>query len=639
LQIHISSRLWLLSLFILLCNSTSVHATFTEESDIAPCYSTVSVTTGSALTSVLPEITPRLSPRAVNERFRHELLEYTTEQLSKQVNMGDGLIYDGDIADLRSSAVGAILWAEIGNFDLAERAINSVISEQVTDIENASFGNFPVNPGGQDLRMDNNWSAFIGTSLVLFYDRYSNQYSDEFVTTLRTSIRNAAIHTSCLNMFIESTNIILLRTFFLLRSGEILRDDQLAASGRNLWDLVVSHTLNSGISEYNSTNYARWNLWNLSFIKEYVADERIASEAARMQLLFWWSITNHYHSPTSQLAGATSRTFTDRMIYEPTHLQPILYSESYGEIPLLYQQEQQGEEAINLVYPIILNASWPTTWIDMALSLPVAHTYRERIALRRRGFIQTTLYMDDVQAIGSTNVAELRGTSSQVRLINAHRLATNGSDVGVFRILSNTEEYVALKTVQSETSILGILWVGNSPRDIDEPQRIELVMQWVGTDNYLPERNTHTDLGDIKQATSTVVNWMNYPARVLLVAFGERFTTQWDDSDQLTEALHISLPLPVRLNERDTDDEAVIPLIFALDFDLNDRNLLDTDAITTITVNEQLEISWQSPSGLLSMRVPRYALQTVFEWERLQGIIDGVEIHPVPLGSTLQATD
>jgi hypothetical protein len=90
------------------------------------------------------------------------LLSETKKYIDQHLDPSTGMILDetGKL-NVRSTAVSALLWAELGHAQLATSAIKAVLETQTLAVDDSELGNFPYYRS--EPPVDSNWSAFIGS--------------------------------------------------------------------------------------------------------------------------------------------------------------------------------------------------------------------------------------------------------------------------------------------------------------------------------------------------------------------------------------------------------------------------------------------------------------------------------------------
>jgi hypothetical protein len=539
-----------------------------------------------------------------SNKIIHKLLVDATSYAEPHLDLTNGLLSDDTgRPNVRDTAIGALLWAELGQISLAQKAIEAVLDCQVMTRASQQFGNFPDYVG--NVPSDSNWSAFIGSYLIVFHYRYGAKLTPALLARLRAAIKAAAIHRLAIRQDVSYTNITILSAFVLMAAGELLNEERILRDGLNLWNAFSQFTNNNGIGEYNSPNYLKVDFYGLGFIVDYIRDLHIVSDASRIRRLFWRSVTEHYHSPTSQLAGPFSRTYTDRMIYENTGLQTFLYCESEGRIPLP-ELGPPDDNALHAVLPLLLKGSWQEEWIELAL-LPIRHQrqFRERTATfsgaDKGCFQQITTYLDDHMAFGSVNKELLN--SSQRRPLIAHALDDTG--VGVFKLDGVPTPNTFIMITQQNRSALVV--ISTNTYNVDPARQVDIRLKWFGSGKSIPSFGT--DSSSLKFGEQSVMNWMNLP---VAVRFAENtlpplvpvaLTWRRSDPERLLE-----IALQATLSGLSAQSTAVLVCVFAIHIghpESPSKPVLAPITVRSAPGGNEYRIIWTSPDGRLEMAVPK----------------------------------
>lgn len=562
------------------------------------------------------------------EDLTGRLLKYTNGYVLQHFDSASGMLYDSTgRLSVRDTMIAALLWSEVGNMTLTERAVSAVLDTQILNRDDPQFGNFPNYPG--EAPVDTNWSAFIGSYLITLQERHREETSAQLNARILNAIGAAAEHRLQVRKELHRTNIAILSSFVLIRAGELLGNAQLFQQGKTFWQSFVAFTDSGGIAEYNSPNYFKVDLYGLGFLTDYVNDSQVVADAARLRRLFWWSITQHYHSPTFQLAGPFSRAITERMVYEPTGIQAFIYRDSLGQIPLFdSQQNFIDDTTLHTVLPVLVHPSWPQEWVQQALIAPqVSRQFREQTkgpaSLQPGAFQQITTYFGPNLTVGSVNKDQI---GAQQRPLIAYAKGANGSDVGVFKLfVAGPTLTTFVMGVQQMNSVLVV--VSGDTYDVSPPLQMNVRLQWFGTVGRVPyfEGNTRPTVGG-----NFDVQWMNVPVAVRMADSAlqnlSSVSLTWQQGD-------ISNPLEVRLvatlpqvpEYRGRNVYPAFPLVLGIYF--GDSVNVSSGSLAPIVLtpsndNGAIRVSWSSPNGLLEMQFPNVPGQwSSDQWINSQPIV------------------
>ena len=568
-----------------------------------------------------------INPQSVTGRIQ----KYTSVYVSQHFDSSSGMLYDvTGKPNVRDTMIAALLWSETGNMTLTERAVNAVLDSQVLSPDDAQYGNFPYYPG--EVPIDRNWSAFIGSYLIVLRERHGGELSAELSARMLNAIKASAAHRLQVRRELHRTNIAILTAFVLIRAAELSNDPQLFQQGKTFWQNFVAFTDGGGIAEYNSPNYFKVDLYGLGFIADYINDVQVTTDAARIRRLFWWSVTNHYHSPTSQIAGPYSRAFTDRMVYEPTGIQAFLFRESQGQIPLFDDLPSSDDTALHAVLPLLVRRSWQQEWLQQALTAPQAPTqFREQTqgaaSLQPGAYQQITTYLGTAFAVGSVNKDQI---GVQQRPLIAHAKAADGADVGVFKLsVSGPTLTTFVMSLQERNSLLVV--VSGDTYDVPAPVPMDIRLQWYGTGGHVP----NFDGADRPAFGGNFnVQWMNKPVAVRLADNGAQnpgdTSLSWQETtdSSLLEVI-LKANLPDAPSYRGRNVYPALPLVFGIYFGDSDGVQPATLAPVTLAPSSDksvINVSWASPNGLLEMQFPN----TPGDW-RIDQRINGQPLTAQPL--------
>lgn len=569
--------------------------------------------------------------RAAEVDTVQQLLEYPRPYVESHYDEQSGMLLEtrsSGLINVRDTAIAALIMAEWGQHDRAARAFGGVLNTQVLASGNAQYGNFPYFAGypAQDL----NWSAFVGSFLLVYQDRHGASIPAALKERLRTGIRAAATHRLETTVTPHATNIALLDAFVLIRAGEVLGESKFTNEGLARWQQVVKTIKTGGISEFNSPSYVMVQLYSLGFVTDYVQNSRAVNEAKQLRQMFWTSLSNHYHPPTSQIAGPFSRigyTNTDRMRYEQTLAQLLLFRESGGKLPLTYPSypypgpEENADFPLHAVLPALIRQSWPANLVQSALSdVTQPREFRERTrfytGVDSKSFQQITTYLTPRLALGSVNRAAL---STEPRELIAHAVDPTGTDVGVFRMIGATAYALSradVMVLQQKTSALVVVtadtFFGSSfPAD---QRTLTMQLEWFGAPaGEAGASNAPRFTGSARPRLNGAfdVEWMGIPVAVrmgdtqLRPAGGSVLT--YNDATP-GQPLRVALKgVPPETPAGGVNTKPSIALVYGIYF--GDSRRVSADALAPVAVKvgagkKPIQVSWKSPDGKLTMTFP-----------------------------------
>ena len=197
----------------------------------------------------------------------------------------------------------------------AAAIIRRVLPLQDTDPQSPNYGTWPwvlEEPVNQMAEADQNWAAFIGSTLVTALIDDSTELPPDLRQAMQTSLRHACRAIIRRDVTLGYTNIAALSCAVTCAAGEALPDPATLAWGRAKLRAFLDYThVNGGFSEYNSPNYTLTALHELERILHLVKDTQARQDAEALRRLAWRTIADHFHPGTGQWAGPHSRSYSD----------------------------------------------------------------------------------------------------------------------------------------------------------------------------------------------------------------------------------------------------------------------------------------------------------------------------------------
>lgn len=550
------------------------------------------------------------------------LLRYSAAYADEHRNPLTGMLRDATGLDnVRDTAIAMLIWADQGRAELAIAALRAVLDNQILDEMRPQYGNFLFHPGEDTF--DNNWSAYIGTFLLVFHQHHADLLDPELTARIRQAIGAAAGHRSRIRVNPNYTNIAILNSFVLLRAGELLQDTALLTAGTTNWSNFVAYTDGNGIAEYNSPNYMKVDLYGLGFMADCIEDTAIVAQVERIRQLYWWSVANHYHAPTGQLAGPWKRTLTDRMIYELTAIQAFLFRESSGRIALSYDYLYVDDNRLHAGLPALLSPSLPAAWLQHMVQTSAGHQFRERTAFLSPGnHQQITTYLTSNLVLGSVNKDVDAPTR---RLLIGHAADPETHRIGVFKattVRSTPINNVFVLSCQQNESVLTAI-VGNQYIASNAPV-LQAFLDWYGTAENIPCQEG----GGVSFGSQLDITWMGRPVAVRI---GDRLVQQStisvaQSTDPPLVRLALETPLPSSPSSGMYNSRQVVAFVFGAHFAAPGE---DPPLLEPVTVTDQgthYQIDWPSPSGALRLRFE----SRVDSWH-VEDSVDGTPVPASPL--------
>ncbi len=287
---------------------------------IARCVSLLSMFTmiaPAALCALEPtraELDAFLANREANYSRTHQMLGMPFESPGYHSKVPQGTW----VHPTRRSMQYAVLLVVRGqpqDVSRAEQIIRKVLSLQVTDPAHKYYGVWPwllEEPIDQMDPPDRNWADFLGAQIAVLVRHYSDRLNPELNTSLRTSLRHAALEIRQRDVQPSYTNIAIMGGGVCAAAGELLGDSTLLRYGRQRLQRCVEHAETHGsFNEYNSPTYTCVALFESERVLDLIDDVACRQAAETLRQMAWKIVADSYHPATGQWAGPQSRTYAD----------------------------------------------------------------------------------------------------------------------------------------------------------------------------------------------------------------------------------------------------------------------------------------------------------------------------------------
>ena len=197
----------------------------------------------------------------------------------------------------------------------ARGVLRRVIAMQGNDPTTVAFGLWPwiaEEPLHAMVRMDGNWSEFVGGRLAQLARRHGDRLGDEACAQCLDALGDAAMAIFRRNVGPFYTNIAIMGAGATAAAGELLGDGRLLRYGRRRFERVVEHHRFHGeFNEYQSPAYLPITLWELHRAAMLIDDPPTRERIETLRRDCWQTIVRQLHVDTGQLAGPWSRTYGD----------------------------------------------------------------------------------------------------------------------------------------------------------------------------------------------------------------------------------------------------------------------------------------------------------------------------------------
>ena len=297
---------------------------------------------------------------------------------------------------------------DAGALAIVDQTLRTVLRLEGKDPTTVAYGLWPwVNeePLHAMVRMDGNWSEFIGARLAHLLAHHRQSLAEDLVEATTDAMADAALAVFRRNVGAYYTNICIMGALPTLAAGEMLGDPRMLAYGRRRLERAVEHfEYHGNFNEYNSPNYMPVTMWELERLISIIQDTQAREHAMRLLTECWRSIARHLHLPTGQLAGPWSRTYAD-------HLLPAFarYIETQTGLRLAPHPGVVDQDGLRTLWATVEHLPCPDALVD-AMRQPEARR-EERFSCVRREvhehIIEGVVRHHDDACMGSVNQGSL----------------------------------------------------------------------------------------------------------------------------------------------------------------------------------------------------------------------------------------
>ncbi len=222
-----------------------------------------------------------------------------------------------EVHPTRDTLEYALLLLEAGGADRAARAariVERILSLQETDPSSnwyGLWGYYVEEPAPKMSPADWNWADFNGSLLLLIEYRHGSRLSPALRRNVREGIRHAARSVQRRNVSMTYTNIAVQGSFVTLAAAQLLDDAELRRyAAERLRRFAAAIDLTGSFAEYNSPTYANVTIVNLTRMRMTLRDSEDLELVDRIHTRAWLHLGKHWHTPTRQLAGPHSRSYS-----------------------------------------------------------------------------------------------------------------------------------------------------------------------------------------------------------------------------------------------------------------------------------------------------------------------------------------
>ncbi|KAI1082529.1 hypothetical protein F5B20DRAFT_597495 [Whalleya microplaca] len=248
-----------------------------------------------------------------------------------------GYLYDvaGNAAlrhETRSSAwyaLGLLARNEDSDVQEAERIIVNLISAQFKNESDQWYGDYQVYPeeplvGSPNYApsiyssWDPNWRGFVGTTLVMIIEEFSDLLSNDTQELILDSLATATFGDSYRvggvdgdNLYPAYSNPAIMRAFVSGWAGRRLNDENFTAAGEvYAQEIIDLFDRANTLSEFNSGTYTGVSLFGLVLWSKYLPEDSIMAQHGPTMLKETWSaVSQLWHPGLKNMAGPWDRAY------------------------------------------------------------------------------------------------------------------------------------------------------------------------------------------------------------------------------------------------------------------------------------------------------------------------------------------
>lgn len=159
---------------------------------------------------------------------------------------------------------------------------------------------------------DKNTAVFNLIPLLQLYSEFRDVLPKDTLKKIEFSCLAASTFIVNRNTTLRYSHIVVQECYACVFCGELLSRPEFVNYGMHKIEKFLNFTLSCGdFFEFNSPNHSLTTAQYLKKILDNIKNTRVISAAQKLNQLLWYSLSAHYHFPTSQLAGPFSRTHAD----------------------------------------------------------------------------------------------------------------------------------------------------------------------------------------------------------------------------------------------------------------------------------------------------------------------------------------
>ena len=215
---------------------------------------------------------------------------------------------------------------------LAVKIFDRILKQQDKDYHSRTYGIWPYlfeEPLHQMKNPDWNWAAFIGRVLITLEAEFGDTLDKELKSSIKEALLCACESIERRNMSVDYTNISLMTSFVLVKTGELYDEKYYYAKGvRNLKRQLDFAEQNGGFSEYNSPAYGVIDIEETGRMLRYFHSEEARRLAEKLHAKCWEVFAHHFHFNTGQIAPPHARCYED---LQSARVRSLIYFGTLGQ--------------------------------------------------------------------------------------------------------------------------------------------------------------------------------------------------------------------------------------------------------------------------------------------------------------------
>ncbi|KAK7408685.1 hypothetical protein QQX98_009153 [Neonectria punicea] len=252
---------------------------------------------------------------------------------------GAGYLYDFGAATALRHETRSSVWYALGllarnkgtDVAEAEKIIKNTISSQYTIESEEWFGNYqqepeepyvgsPAYPATIYGSWDPNWRGFVGTTLILAMEEFSQLLAKDtqklildalYKATIGDSYRFGHLDKAQDNLYPAYSNPSIMRAFASGWTGRRLKEANMTSAGEKYAQEVIDlFNEQKTLSEFNSGTYTGVSLFGLILWSKYLPkDSVVTKNGPRMIKYTWEAVSELWHPGLKNMAGPWDRSY------------------------------------------------------------------------------------------------------------------------------------------------------------------------------------------------------------------------------------------------------------------------------------------------------------------------------------------